>query len=173
MKKTGIFYGPVGGSTEKVANKIAELFGHDSCAVKPVRDASISDLNDFDNLIFGIATIGNETWDSEPLKSGWFSFISELENADISNKTVAIFGLGDHIRYADHFVDSIGDLYSVLSKKDLKLVGKVDASDYTFRESKAVEGDMFLGLPIDEEFEQSLTDSRIEEWAQQLKKEFK
>jgi flavodoxin I len=172
MKKIGIFYGPVGGSTEKVARKIVDILGSDNCSLKAVSDSSVKDLDDFDNLIFGIPTIGNETWNSEPMKSGWFSFIHDLEKADISGKTIAIFGLGDHIRYADHFVDAMGELYKILSEKKLKLIGKVSSSDYTFRESKALEGDMFVGLPIDEDFEESLTDTRIEEWLAALKEDF-
>jgi len=67
----------------------------------------------------------------------------------------------------------MGELYRIVTSKDLDVVGKVSASGYTFSESKALSGDMFVGLPIDEEFEQSLTDQRIVEWVDQLKKEFK
>ena len=173
MKKVGIFYGPVGGSTEAVAKKIAVLLGDDNCSLRSVEDSTIEDLSEFDNLIFGIATIGKETWNSEPVKSGWFSFMGDLERSELGVFSIAMFGLGDHIRYADHFVDSMGELFKVLSSKNTNIVGKVPASDYTFRESKAVINDMFVGLPIDEDFEPSLTDQRIKAWVNQLKKEFK
>jgi flavodoxin I len=172
MKKIGIFYGPKGGSTEAVAMKIARLIGNDKCSLKAVSQASVGDLSAFDNIIFGIATIGNETWNSDPLQSGWFTFINDLEKAEISNKTIAMFGLGDHIRYADHFVDALGELNRILSEKDVSIVGQVDASDYTFRESKALNGDKFVGLPIDEDFEPSLTDDRIKQWVGEILKEF-
>lgn len=169
MDKVGIFYGPVGGSTERVAKNLADILGEDNSDLLPVRDASASDLAKYNNIIFGIATIGNETWNSEPMKSGWFSFISELEKADLSGKNIAIYGLGDHIRYADHFVDAMGEIYRILSEKGISSVGKVAAADYTFGESKALEGDMFVGLPIDEEFEQSQTDQRLGDWVNDLK----
>lgn len=172
MKKIGIFYGPGGGSTEAVANKIARLIGEDKCSLSTVSQVSVDDLAGFDNIIFGIATIGNETWDSDPLQSGWFSFIGELEKAELSEKTIAMFGLGDHIRYADHFVDALGELYRILSEKDVRLVGQVDAADYTFNESRALDGDKFVGLPIDEDFEPSLTDDRIRQWVVDILKEF-
>ncbi|MEE4115036.1 MAG: flavodoxin [Marinilabiliaceae bacterium] len=172
MKQVGIFYGPAGGSTEAVANKIAALIGADKCVTKAVSMASVDDLAEFENIIFGIATIGNETWNSEPLKSGWFSFMNDLEKADLSGKTIALYGLGDHIRYADHFVDAMGELKKVLAGKNVKLIGQVDAADYTFRDSKALEGDKFVGLPIDQDFEESLTDQRISSWIKELKKEF-
>ncbi len=173
MKKVGIFYGPVDGSTEKVARKIAELIGSENCDLLPVRDASIGDLDNYTNVVFGIATIGNETWNSEPLKSGWFTFMAELEGADLNNKTIALYGLGDHIRYADHFVDAMGELNSLVSKKGIVTIGHVSAADYTYRESKALEGDTFVGLPVDEEFEQSLTDQRLISWVNELKNSFK
>ena len=173
MNKVGIFYGPAGGYTQTVAEKIADLIGKDKCSIKAVKDSSVNDLSEFDNLLLGIATIGTETWNSEPVKSGWFTFLNDIEQSDLSDKSIAMFGLGDHIRYADHFVDAMGELYKVVSLKDVTVVGRVPAADYTFRQSNAVYDNMFVGLPIDEEFESSLTDQRIEDWVAQLMKEFK
>lgn len=172
MKQVGIFYGPLGGSTERVAKKIAELIGNENCSIRAVSQSSAEDLAEFDNIIFGIATIGNETWNSEPLKSGWFSFMSELEKTKLTGKKIALFGLGDHIRYAEHFVDAMGELNRLIARKGVKSIGWVPASEYTFNDSQALEGDMFVGLPVDEDFEESLTDERITSWINELKKEF-
>ena len=173
MDKVGLFYGPVGGSTERVAQKIASLLGEDNCTLVPVGDAKYTDLDTYSNVIFGIATIGNETWNSEPVVSGWFTFMEELEKADLSNKVISLFGLGDHIRYADHFVDAMGELNELLNRKGVKSVGRVSTSDYTYRDSKAIEGAEFVGLPVDEDFEESLTDERLSDWVEKLKIEFK
>ena len=172
MEKVGIFYGPVGGSTERVAKKIADLIGENRADLVPVKEASLEELGGYSNIIFGIATIGNETWNSEPVKSGWFSFMHELENADLAGKNIAIFGLGDHIRYADHFVDAMGELNRLLAGKGIKTLGHVDSDDYTFRESKALDGDTFVGLPVDEDFEEALTDQRLNNWVNDLLKYF-
>ena len=51
------------------------------------------------------------------------------------------------------------------------MVGYVDKSNYTFDESKSVIGESFCGLPLDEDSESDLTDSRLETWASQLKGE--
>jgi len=172
MNKTAVFYGPVGGSTENVARRLVDLIGSDICDLVPVLDATGDDLKEYRNIIFGIATIGNETWHSEPVKSGWFTFINELESADLSGKVIALFGLGDHIRYPDHFVDAMGELYRIISGKGVEPVGKVDTTGYEFNDSLAVIGGKFVGLPIDEVFESDLTDERIREWVSEIIKEF-
>jgi len=164
MKKIGLFYGPVSGSTERVAEKMWNLIGKDKCDLLKVRDSKKEDLSGYDSLIFGISTIGMETWDGEAVKSGWFTFIHELTDADLKGKKVAIFGLGDQIRYPDHFVDAMGDLYEILREKGLDTVGKVDPSGYQFTNSNALVDGHFVGLPIDEDFQSDMTDSRIREW---------
>jgi flavodoxin I len=173
MKKTAIFYGPVGGSTEYVAKKMQEIIGQKDCDLLAVKDAVADDLLKYDNLVFGIATIGNETWHSEPVKSGWFTFINILEKSNIEGKTVALFGLGDQIRYADHFVDAMGDLYEILKDKNVRIVGNVKPDDYEFKDSKALVDGLFVGLPIDEDFESERTLKRISVWVNQVLPLFK
>ena len=61
MEKIGLFYGPVKGSTEKVAQKVTEQIGNDKVDMIPVRNATVDDLNKYHNIIFGVSTIGKET----------------------------------------------------------------------------------------------------------------
>ena len=164
MNKTAVLYGPVGGSTENVAKMIVEQLGADKCDIHPVKGKDKEILGNYKNLILGIATIGTETWHSEPAKSGWFTFINELKESDLEGKVIALFGLGDHIRYPDHFVDAMGELYNVLVNKGIEPVGKVDPSGYEFNDSGAIVDNMFVGLPIDEVFQPDLTEKRIKEW---------
>ncbi|MFO7754519.1 MAG: flavodoxin domain-containing protein [Bacteroidales bacterium] len=172
MKKVGIFYGPEGGNTESTAKKIGHLLGQEYHELISMKNASAGDIEKFDNIIFGVATIGQETWDAEPVESGWFRFKTELEKADLQGRKIAIFGLGDHVRWPSQFVDSMGELYRLLKKSGTDTIGKVSAADYTFEESTALLGDLFAGLPVDEDFEPELTDRRLEAWVAQLKKEF-
>ncbi|MDZ7739759.1 MAG: flavodoxin domain-containing protein [Bacteroidales bacterium] len=172
MNKVAIFYGPEGGSTEKTAKKIGGLLGQENHELISMKNAVASDIDRFDNIIFGVATIGQETWDAEPVESGWFSFKTELEKADLKGKKIAIFGLGDHVRWPSQFVDSMGELYRILKEGGTDTIGKVSTADYTFDESAALVGDMFVGLPVDEDFEPELTDSRLEAWVARLKAEF-
>lgn len=168
MQKTAIFYGPVGGSTEYVAKKIQEIIGSDRCDLIPVREASVTDLEKYDNIIFGIATIGNETWHNEPVKSGWFGFMPELEKCNFSGKKCAIFGLGDQIRYADHFVDAMADVYEVIMENGATVTGSVDPEGYEFNHSRSLIDGKFIGLPVDEDFESDRTSKRIKSWLEEI-----
>jgi flavodoxin I len=66
----------------------------------------------------------------------------------------------------------VGVLARLVIKNGGQLIGKVTPDGYTFQDSEALEGGLFLGLPIDEDFEPELTDDRLNCWAEQLKKEF-
>lgn len=165
---TAIFYGPVEGSTEYVAKMIQTTIGIDRCELIPVREASVKDLEKYDNIIFGVATIGNEAWDNEPVKSGWFGFMPELEKCDFNGKKCAIFGLGDLVRYANHFVDGMAEVYEVIKENGASVYGSVDPEGYDFNHSKSLIDGKFIGLPIDEDFESDLTKKRINEWLDKL-----
>mgnify|MGYP006446503835 CR=1 FL=1 len=168
MHNTGIFYAPKGGSTEKVAKKIQKhLPGAD---IYSLPEAGIENMLKYDNLILGIATIGQETWKQDIQKSGWDLILPHIDKADFSGKKVAIFGLGDSVTYDLHFVDAIGVLGRKLKERGAKLIGYTNTSDYSFRESQAIEGDKFMGLPIDEDFEEEKTDERIDQWIKELTK---
>jgi flavodoxin I len=168
MKKIGLFYGPVSGSTERVAEKMWNLIGKDKCDLLKVRDSKKEDLAKYSSIIFGISTIGMETWQGETVKSGWFTFIHELTEADMTGKKVALFGLGDQIRYPDHFVDAMGDLYEILKQKGVEIVGSVDVEGYQFTDSKALVNGKFVGLPIDEDFQSDITNERIGKWVKRI-----
>lgn len=168
MNTTGIFYAPKGGSTEKIAKKIHQHMP--SAALKSVPEASVDDMMHYDNLILGIATIGKETWNQEIKKSGWDLVMPHIDKADFTGKKVAIFGLGDSVTYDLHFVDAVGILGEKLRERGAELIGFTDTKDYNFRESKAIEGDQFMGLPIDEDFEEEKTDERIDQWVKDLTK---
>ena len=172
MDKIAIFYAPAGGRTEDVAKRIGELIGSGNHVLISMSEAGLDDLARYNKIIFGIATIGKETWDAEPVKSGWFDFMPELEKASLDGKKVALYGLGDHVRWPNHFVDSIGQAYRILKSKGIETIGKVSPDEYTFEESEALIDGMFVGLPIDEDFEPEHTDKRIKAWVEQIKNEF-
>ncbi len=173
MKKLGLFYGPQGGATEKVAKKIAVAFGNDNVDIIPVKNAKYSDVEKYENVIFGISTIGKETWSSANSPNDWDIFLPELEKIDYSNKIIAMFGLGNQISYDLHFVDAMGVIAKKMLSKGAVIVGRTDTDDYEFRDSLAVIDDKFIGLPINEEFESDLTDQRISKWLEKIKAELK
>ena len=172
MSKIGLFFGPEKGSVHRVAEKIVAAVGEDNIEMVSVNLASAADLDKYDKIIFGISTVGKETWDSEYSNTDWSKFFPEVSKADYSGKTVAIYGLGDHITYPDHFVNAIGRLAKELKKQNAKIVGSVNPDGYEFEESEALIDGKFVGLPLDEDFEPELTDERISNWLKSIKNDF-
>ncbi|MDX9695432.1 MAG: flavodoxin [Bacteroidales bacterium] len=173
MKKIGIFYGPLGGSTEKVAKKVAAALGFDNTELISVKTAKAADAEKYENIIFGMSTIGKETWQADKSANDWDIFLPELEKINYNNKVIAMFGLGDQITYGLHFVDALGIVGEKIMQNGGKIVGQVSTEGYDFRESQGVKDGMFLGLPINEDFEPELTDQRVNKWIKSIKPLFK
>ncbi len=163
MKKTAIFFGSSNGNTEEVATKIGELL---DAKTFDVGDMPSEELANYDNLIFGSSTSG-----IGDLQDDWEEFISEVEQADLSNKTVAIFGLGDSESFSDSFAGCMEKIYEVVKEKDCKIVGAVSTEGYTFDDSPSVIDGKFVGLAIDQENEDDLTEERINKWLEAIKPE--
>ena len=172
MKKTAIFFGPEKGAVNRVADMIRNLIGPEKVDLVPVKNASPSDFASYDQIIFGISTVGKETWDGKPASSDWGKFLPQVSQGDFKGKTVAMYGLGDHITYASSFVDFMGLLARQLIKTEARIVGQVPVDEYEFEESAAVFDGKFIGLPLDEDFEPELTPERVKKWIVQLSKDF-
>jgi flavodoxin I len=172
MSKIGLFFGPEKGSVHRVAEKVKTALGEQNVEMISVNDAIPSDLVKYDLIIFGISTVGKETWDSNYSNTDWSKFFPNISKVDFSGKTVAIFGLGDHVTYSSYFVNAMGMLAKDLLKNGATIVGKVDPSGYEFDESEAIFDGMFIGLPIDEDFEPELTDERVASWTKSIKPAF-
>lgn len=165
MKKIGIFYGSDSGNTQTVCEKIADKLGKENVELIDVAKASKDQLLGFDNLILASSTYG-----SGDLQTDWEDFIGSLEEGDFSGKTVALVGLGDQDTYSDTFCDALYHLYE--KAKGGKLIGQTSTDGYTFDDSKAVDGDRFVGLAIDEDNQDDLTEERIDSWVNQIKSNF-
>jgi len=173
MEKIGLFYAPAKGNTEKIARLVQNKIGSGIVDLILIEDnTEISVLNPYSKIIFGISTVGRDTWDSKYKKVGWDFFMHRLEKADMKGKTIAIFGLGDHILYPNHFVNSLGVLANQLIKSGANLVGKTSVENYTFDDSEAIEDGQFLGLPIDEENQSEYTVERVDNWLLAISKIF-
>ncbi len=163
MKKTAVFFGSTGGSAEEVANKIGEILG---AKVFDVADNPIDEVANYENLILGSSTTG-----IGDLQDDWEDFVYAFGNADISGKTIAIFGLGDGGSFSDSFVGCMEKLYDAVKDKDCKVIGFTSPEGYDFEESPSIVDGKFVGLAIDEVNESDLTDERIEKWIEQIKPE--
>ena len=169
MSKIGIFFGPEKGSVHRVAEKLQNIIGSEKAELISVNDASVADIEKYDKIIFGISTVGKETWDSEYSNTDWSKFFPEVSKTDYAGKTVALFGLGDHVTYPDHFVNAMGMLAKEILPLNANIVGQVDPAGYEFEDSEAIIDGKFIGLPIDEDFEPEMTDERIAGWINSIK----
>ncbi|MDR1357252.1 MAG: flavodoxin FldA [Tannerellaceae bacterium] len=167
MKKTGLFFGSSSGTTEDVAQRIAKQLGVAANDIYNVSDASANAVEPYEVLI-----LGTSTWGSGDLQDDWDSFLPKLKKADLSGKSVAIFGTGDSSSFSDTFCDGIGILYNGLKDSGAVFGGAVSADGYDFDDSAAMINGSFIGLPLDEVNEDSLTGERITQWTKQLKTEF-
>ena len=172
MRKIGLFFGPLKGSVQHVAEKVKAALGEQNVEMIPVNEADANDLEKFDKIIFGISTVGKETWDQDFSNTDWSKFFPNISKVDYSGKTVAIFGLGDHITYSSYFVNAMGVLAKELLENGATIIGKVDPASYEFDDSEAIIDGMFTGLPIDEDFQPELTDERVTNWVNDIKPAF-
>ncbi len=172
MEKIAIFFGPLNGSVHRIAKLVASKIGADKVDLIHITDASAADLEKYDRIIFGISTIGKDTWQQKFDNTDWSHFFPIVTDFNFKGKKVAIFGLGDHITYAYHFVDSMGLLGKTIKTKGGELFGQVITDGYTFQDSDAIVEGQFIGLPVDEDFEPELTEERVSAWVDSLMKTF-
>ena len=172
MSKIGIFFGPENGAVNRVADLVAEIIGPEKVELVLVKNATAEDLEKYDRIIFGISTVGKDSWDSTYSNVDWAKFLPEIGKIRYEGKKLAIFGLGDHVTYAATFVDHIALLANELINNGGQLTGQVSTEGYEFDESEAVVDDKFMGLPVDEDFEPELTRERVENWIKQIQPEF-
>ncbi len=162
--KIAILFGPEGGNTERVAKLVANKIGDDKSVLVPVKNADEKTISAFDNIIFGSSTIGTHNWSNPNSSADWDEFLPKFRKMDFKGKGTAIFGLGDHLAYANHFVDGMRVIYDILINSNATVYGQCDTDDYEFNDSQAIVDGKFVGLPIDEDFEEDLTEGRIDKW---------
>jgi len=165
MAKIGIFYGSSTGNTEVVAEKLRALLGKDA-ETNNIDITGKEDIEKYDYLIFGTST-----WGIGDMQDDWEDFVDVLEEVDFGKKKVALFGLGDQVNYPDSYVDGMGAIYDSIYAR-VNIIGAWPLDGYTFNESASVKNGNFVGLAIDKENQADMTDGRLKEWAEMLKKEF-
>lgn len=167
MEKIAILFGSSTGNTESVAEIIADKIGNENVVVFNIADISVSEIQLYKNLIFGAST-----WGIGELQDDWDTFLPHLASEDLSGKKVAFFGLGDAESYGDSFVDAMGLIYEEIKDKGAEIIGQVSTTEYNFDDSRAVFDGKFIGLPLDEDNEDNLTDNRIDNWLKELLPKF-
>lgn len=173
MKKIGLFFGTDSGTTRLIGKKIARLLGPELVA-KPqnVNRITIRDMLQYPVLILGTPSYGDGILPGKTtgVQAGsWEEFLPQLQAVDLSDKLIAIYGLGDQEKYSEHFADSLMLLYRALKKQGANIIGEWSTEGYQFEQSKSVVDNKFVGLVIDNGFQGLLTDKRIKTWLDQIK----
>jgi flavodoxin I len=162
--KAAIFYGSSTGNTKSVAETIQSELGID--VVKNVSECHPVDFTVPEVLILGIPT-----WHIGELQDDWAAILPEVSALNYKGKKVAIFGLGDQKGYADTYVDAMMELWEAFGKTGATLHGLWPTDGYDFKKSKAIKDGKFLGVVIDVENQDNLSDKRIKSWCGQIRGE--
>lgn len=161
---TAIFYGTNTGNCKEIAKTIStqlgkiETFNFDKTKVEKI--------NEYDKIILGAST-----WGNGDLNDDWESVWDDFVKVDFSNKTVAIFGLGDQESYGDEFADAVGIVYEHLKDSGAKIIGFTSVDGYYHDSSRAQIDDKFVGLILDEDNQSELTEQRVKTWLESIKSE--
>jgi flavodoxin I len=171
MGKIGLFYGTDTGNTERVAKQIKLLLeqklGEGTVDLLEIYKKKKDDMARYNYLILGMPT-----WYDGELQGDWEEFITEMQQIDFKDKKVAFFGLGDQYGYASYFCDALGVFAEIAEKKGASLVGAWPAQGYEHDFSKAQRGDVFVGLCLDTDNQDDLTEQRLTQWTTQIISEF-
>lgn len=129
-----------------------------------IKDHPLQRMEAYEFLILGIST-----WDFGEIQEDWVSRWSDISTLNLTNKYVALYGMGDQYGYADWFVDALGMLHDEVLARGATPIGYWPNEGYEFTASKAlVNEQMFAGLVLDDENQFELTPERIMKWCQQL-----
>ncbi|MGD8591359.1 MAG: flavodoxin [Gammaproteobacteria bacterium] len=173
MKKIGIFYGTEAGTTHAIAEVLYRLLG-DDIADKPVNvsRARPGELMRYDAIIagtpsYGIGELPGRSTGSH--EGNWEEFLFRLDEPDLKGKRVALFGLGNQVKYHDRFASSLIHVYRFFRGYGAEIIGPWSTEGYHFNHSHAVLENMFVGLVIDHNNQPTLTKERIVTWLEQIK----
>ena len=167
--KIGLFYGSTTCYTEIAAEKIQAVIGADIVDIFNIKDQALSLCLDYDFIILGIST-----WDYGELQEDWESIWSDISQIDLSDKIVALYGMGDQVGYTEWFQDALGLLHDQVSVQQANIIGYWPNEGYEFTASKALihDNNQFVGLALDEDTQYNLSDERIETWCEQILVEY-
>jgi flavodoxin I len=173
MSKIALIYWPEGGNVEAVADKFIGHFAAKEIIKMSLGKLDIKILQECNHWIVGGSTVGSHVWEDANDSNKWNEFFHLLDKIDFSKKTVAFYGLGDQILYPNHFVDGLGILQEEFEKRKAKIVGRWPVKGYEFYDSNGVKEGMFFGLALDQDHQEELTDTRINEWIEIVGPEFR
>lgn len=161
----GVIYGSSSGATAEAAKKIyKELVSLGlSVELHDIAKLETKSLEAFSHLF-----VGCSTWHIGDLQDDWADKVQQLSSLHLSGKYLALFGAGDQLIYSDTFQDAIGMLATEFLRVGATIVGHWPIDGYDFIASKAVVGNQFIGLALDDDNQAHLTTQRVKTWIAQV-----
>jgi flavodoxin I len=172
--KIGIYFGTDTGRTRRIAKLIAQKLGAGATAPLNINRVTVDEFLAHEVLILGSPTYGEGELPGVAVglaQESWHEFLPRLRGSDMRGKTVALFGLGDQDKYGAEFVDAMMLLHDAVVACGARVVGAWPTAGYNFEASKALDGDHFVGLALDQINQAALTEARVDAWLQQVKAE--
>ncbi len=164
--KTGIFYATSTGTTQNIAERIAKAMGVAETDVYDVANVGPDKLDEYEFLILGSPTYG-----AGEVQDDWYDMLDAVKSLNLNGKTVAVFGCGDE-SMSDTFCNAVGIIYKAFKDTGATMTGTFNTFPYEFDKSEAVpvQGAEAVGLLIDEVNHSDVTDKRIAEWVECIRK---
>ena len=162
-KAIGLFYAPSGGSVHKVAKRIKQKIKGRKVDMLHIRDVKPEDFLNYRNIILVSSTVGKDAWNNNGTDE-WAAFMPGLQKLHLDGRRIALVGLGNCVMYPNNFADGLRDLANLMKEKGGLLTGQTEADDYTFSMSRAIQDNLFVGLPLDEDNEADKTEARLDKW---------
>ena len=173
MPRIGLYFGSSTGNTRKIAKMIKRRFPDNPDLAEPlnVNKATAELLAGHSHLILGTPTLGEGALpglEADCQQPSWAEFLPALAHLDFSDKTVALYGLGDQDKYGEHFCDALGTLYDFVVARGARVVGAWPTDGYDFIASTAERNGEFVGLVQDLDNQKMLLETRLEGWLRQI-----
>ncbi|MFO8063346.1 MAG: flavodoxin [Spirochaetia bacterium] len=167
MRRVGIVFGSSTGNTRDVSEQIQRTFGPEQADLLDISEIDPHTLEQYDNLVFAVST-----WGMGDLQDDWEAFFPSFDEIDLTHTHVAVAALGDQRNYPEHFADAMPILVDKAAERGASVVGATSPEGYTYGSSAAERDGRLLGLALDEDTQSDLTNSRIRDWVEQLKRQF-
>ena len=161
----GLFYGSSTCYTEMAAEKIRDIIGPELVTLHNLKDDAVALMEQYDVLILGIPT-----WDFGEIQEDWEAIWDQLDSVNLDGKIIAMYGMGDQLGYGEWFLDALGMLHDKLVPKGATFIGYWPTEGYEFTSQKPIiaDGQLFVGLALDETNQYDLSDERLQAWCEQI-----
>jgi len=167
--KIGLFYGTNTGVTEIVSEQLKDKLEEAGFQIDmfDIADDPIEKFDEYNTII-----IATPTWNDGELQDDWEEIIEEYNEYNFKNKKVGFVGLGDQEAYCDNYLDAIGKMAIPVRSSGGTIFGRTSTEGYEHSESVGEDDDgMWVGLALDNDNQEDLTEERIDNWIIQIKEE--